>query len=265
MLLPFCAQANLSYSKEEMLYEANRHEKEAFACLSRLENYCFYIPDTESKEHMKSLINSAVASTGVKGGKNKIITIGLGLIASLAEEMYERYCIMREDLIKVEYHFEMVILYNQLSLHAKCKGLKSQMSLGTKEFFAAIDNLTICELFTSCISDKWARQIVSKHIVSKRNELLDQFTNEGRKLTYKIYEDALCFYENISEITEEIEEEDIREEICMYAYGAVESIACVLREVKGFDCWPDLDEWSFPKWNYSKERFLLNHMWKLND
>lgn len=264
MLFPVFAQANLSYSKEDMIDEAKRHKHEAYECLSRLEGRCYLIPDLKSREHMKALIASAIASAGASGGKGKIVTVGLGYIASLAVNMYDTYCAMRDDLIQSEYHFEMVILYNQLSLHAKFQGSKSKLNLGTKEFFKAIDCLTICELFTTCISDKWERKSVSDNIVAQRTQWLDQFTADGKTLTYKIFEDAVRFYENICEITSDVEEEDIRDEICRYTYGAVESIACALRELKGFDCWPDLDDWDNYKCNYYRSLYMLKRMEKSN-
>jgi len=245
--LPFDLQGNsLSYSKEETIWEANRHKKQAEEKLSHANTICVYIPDFQDREHTKALIASIIASGGVTGAKEKIITVGLGLIASLMNNMYEKYCIVREDLLMAAYHYEMSAFYNQLSLHAKYKGYKNKMDEGTREFFLAIDYLTICEMFTTCIQNQDTRELVSNNIIDKRNDLIHLFKGE---LTYEIYEDILYFYDNLCEITSEIEEEELRNEICTYVYAAVEAISASLRSFKGYDCWPDLIEWTVEKIN----------------
>lgn len=252
MLVPIYAQAKpLSYNKDEMICEANQHKKEAMRHLSLAENICVYIPDMKSREHMKALITSSIASLAITNAKDKFLAVGLGLIGSLATDMYDKYCLMREHLYMAAYHFEMANFYNSMSLHVP--GYK-KMDLGTREFFKAIDNLTVCEMLTNCIDDTALRNNISNHVIYERKNLLRKFNSE-RKVSYKIYEDTVMFYENIYEISAEVEDEDLRCEIGMHVYATVECVAASLRFFGGFDCWPDFAD----NWNILKLRSKLTN------
>jgi hypothetical protein len=235
MLVPMCVHAQLSYCKAEMIWEADRHKKEAKAELDHAEKLCWYIPDIGSRDQMKVLIAATIASLPTKDPKTMLLSVGLALSGGLACNMYDKYCDLRTNLYTAAYHIEMANFYNQMSLNVS--GQK-KMDDGTKEFFVAIDNLTICEMLTDCIRDKWIRGIVSSYLTEKRKDLLQQFNKAG-KLSYKIYKDALIFCENIYEAISEIEEDDVREDIGMYVYSALEGIAASLRHFEGYDCWPD--------------------------
>lgn len=241
LLLPMQSHAKLSYAKIDLLWEADYHRKEAISQLTDAQKMCVYIPDLGSRDHMKALLGSIISTAAVKDPREKVLLVGLGLITSMVHNVYDKYCDMRTSLYTAAYHLDMANFYNQLSLHAS--GNKSEINSGTKEFFAAIDNLTICVMICECIKDPWVKKVVGGYLVDERSELIQQFKLKNGNLSRGLYDEALTFCENVYEVSGEIEEEGIRDDICMYVYSAVECLAAALRNLEGYDCWPDLDSW----------------------
>lgn len=241
-------ESTLTFTKKEMIDQANNHLKEAKANLLYVKDTCAYIPDLGDKKHMEALLEGAVASMGVENPKGKIVTIGLSLIGSLVNNMYDKYLFARTKLCLAAHHFEMANYYNRFSLYVP--GHK-WMDSGTQQFFKAIDNITVCVMLSTCVEDECDRDMLLGYFIELRDDLIKQFMDSGNKLTISIYNDALHFYENVSEVAAEIDDEILRQDLCIYTGAAVECIACSLRQLENLDCWPDLDEWKHLMWAMS--------------
>ncbi len=230
--------AKLSFSKTEFIATANEHKKKAHSCLMQANHICVYIPDLKSREHIKEILATSIACLQINDFKGRILTVGLGLIASLANDCYDQYCQMRSYLYEHDYHLEMWEFYNQVSISGS--GYKDFRDTGTKAYFNAIDNITLCEVLTKCISDDFYRGMVSKYLNELRDDLLKYI--DRPHVPYSVYDRALTFHENMFEIVCEIEEESIRTGLCLYTFACVEDVATALRELEGYDAWPDLDD-----------------------
>lgn len=254
LLLILCVQLQahgFTYNKEAMINQSKLNYKEGTACLMQANNWSALIPNLADREHFKAVITGAIASCATQDFKGKILTVGLTLLSSLATDSYDQYCNMRTKLYQADYHFAMSIFYNQMSLNVPDKDRR--MDSGTNSFFQAIDRLTMCILVTECIGDADQKRILHSYYTELRDDLIDIYTRAENKLTYALYEEAMTFYENVDEICSEIEDEDIRIQLCIYTGAAVESLASSLRVLKDLDCWPDLSEWKRLMWVSNEE------------
>lgn len=185
--------------------------------VSELRDKCWYIPDLSKREHMKTLIATALGTAPFGNPKATLVATGLAIIGSLANDMYDEFCDMRTLLCSAAYHFEMENFYNLLSLEFthKCEKIWNHdfNDRGTMCFLNAVDHLTVAEMLTSCIEEPWIRFAISEHLIYQRKSLLDQLKNNPGKLSKKFSPAAWGFYENIDEITAECTDQNLRMEL----------------------------------------------------
>lgn len=188
--------------KFSLISEAEKHKKLAAQELDNADSICYYIPNLQDRANMHALITSALSATIIPDPKAKIIAIGLSLIGSLANGMYDKYCEYRECLIRAAYHIEMFNFYVDKSLR-----LSKHPDKGTEAFLGAIDCLTLCDMAGWVLEnddDKWhynATMGIYHEIVDLRGLLISELIhNEIPKYSR---EQVFKLYENIYEILEE--------------------------------------------------------------
>jgi hypothetical protein len=229
LLCPLTLSAHiLKTYKEDMLNEAQKHKDKAICELYYAEDMCPYIPNLEKRQHLLALIGSSINAIAIPNPKDKLLSIGLMLIGSLAQDMYEEYCELRMHLAEAAHHFEMANFYNELSMHfASCSSVRGgcvSYDEGSRAYLEAIDYFTICDMLTICIEENWVRVAVSTKITKFRDFLLKELKNNQGILTKKISEEVYMFSENLGEIMEVCEDSDLMFEMYLYIYAAFESM-----------------------------------------
>lgn len=223
LLIPFSLQAHLlKANKWTLLEEAKKHKKEAVSELYFAEDMIPLLPNLGKREHLQILIASAIAASNVPEPRAKILSIGLTLIGSLANNMYDEYCEFRSHLANAAYHFEMANFYSQLSM--QFNDWPEFKDEGTKWFLKSIDKLTLCDMLATCINDDWIQIAISNELTYQRDRFVKQMNNADGKLTEKISDQGWMLYENINEILSECEDEALKEDISLYIYAMWEDM-----------------------------------------
>lgn len=235
--MPAKSEANLSYTKSDVIWLAEKEKKEMKFHLQKASDICVYIPNLNDQRHTKNFLFTAIVSAPVLGVKEKFLTLSLAMICSLLDECHDKYISMQQHLYSAAYHMEMYNFYNSLSLHVACD---KKIDSGTKAIFEAIDCLTLCDMMSACVTDEDVRDCLSNLISEQRNVLIATAKKPVGKLNFTVYAQSIRFAKNIYYTCEEIDEESLKEDILLYAASAVESIAQACRELDGHDCWPDL-------------------------
>ncbi|PJD97184.1 MAG: hypothetical protein CK425_03425 [Parachlamydia sp.] len=170
-LFMLASSNNIQASKLEVLVKANKHKMEGISELYKAQDMCWYIPDLDDRTHLQALITAAITSGYVADPRSKLLAVGLSVIASLSNKMYDKYCTFRLHLITASYHFEMCNFYDTLSL--QLPAAPHAYDDGTRSFFNAIDSITLCSMLVDGISDHRARINMSKLLIEYREYLLN--------------------------------------------------------------------------------------------
>lgn len=205
-----------------MLNEASKQRKAAISELHYADSLCYLIPDLEEREHLRALIAGSIGAAQVKDPKAKLISVGLVLIGSLANNMYDKYCEFRSHLARASHHFEMANFYNFLSL--QFNDWPYHDDAGTKYYLRAIDYLTLCDMLTSCIEDDWVRIAISDELNDQKDRFLKQLDSMPGQMSKKMSVQAWTLYENIYEIIAECDDEELKTEIPEYIYSMCQDI-----------------------------------------
>jgi hypothetical protein len=158
--VPFLAEAKepqLTYDKETVLKLAHKHFDDSIVALKNADRICWYIPDLSQRKHFKALITGAISSATVQKPREKILVTGISIIASVMEEVQDKYLEIVHWLREADYHFEMVKFYNDLSRKSH---LPSNTNQGTLFFFYGIDQLTAAISIVDAIHPDFEREYV---------------------------------------------------------------------------------------------------------
>ena len=216
LLLPMASQAAgvLRSCKEELIRKSDYHKKKALEEMEALSAIQWYIPNLESRNNMRLLISSSLGAATLTSAKAKIMCVGISLIGELAASSYDKYCELRDHITNATYHFEMADFYNQVSLKS---GNYSATDQGTTYFLQAIDNLTLCDMLTTKIEDVDDRWALSNQLTLLRYRCLKYVNNPQRKWCRQMSTEAYTFFENLSEITAEYEDQNLVLSIIFHA------------------------------------------------
>lgn len=227
------AQASVAFSsKLAMIKQATTHREKALELFHKADSIYNLIPDLSKRDHMHALIVAATSTIGISDTRAKFLAVGLGLIASLSTETYDNFLRWRHLIYTASYHLEMANFYAALSIQLSDS---KRFDNGTLAILHAIDSLTLSEVLANCIEDRDDKLRISKIIVNQRTSLIKKFekllenTPDVAGIAANMYEDAYAFSEKIEEITEDLEDEDIQNNMCMHVYAYAEDVELACR------------------------------------
>jgi len=194
--------------KQKFLSSAQHHKNEAYRIAKKLEKELVYLPDLGEQKHLKTLIYGSIGSVITADIRQKILSVGLSLIASIADSAYDKYVEMRSLSFELVYHIELDIFYSELSLHCDDD---IEVDEGCNKFFQAINFLTMADLCAYGIQNHEIRQVVSSILCSQRDFIFSCFN--GERLTCKVSGECELFYENLGEVLSEVSDKWITSEI----------------------------------------------------
>lgn len=233
LLLSSQLQAKLSYTKFELVLEADRHYKEAQSAMRRADQICVYLPDYGTNSDISVLIQTTISAIMIPDPKLKIMTIGLALLGNMGVSMFDKYIRVREEFYVAAYHYDMSNFYNELSVYAT---QKKKINLATKYMFNTIDSLTFAVMMCQCIENDSIKRSVNDIIEEYRSYVIKQF-NEEEINTDSLRENAVAFSENIYAIISEVSDPDFRRNLGCYVFSSVNSLMSAIKELKGCNYW----------------------------
>lgn len=193
-----------------LLREADKHKQLAKISLEKLKTNSWYIPDLRKKEHLKSIVTSAVCScASLPDARSKVLAVGLALIGSISSELIDRYLDLRTDLLEATYHLQSAYFYSNLSLRYSCTCKNTKINnnpkikrnyVASQAFLQAIDNLTLCDMTTDCINDTDMKMNMSSYITSLRDILYDEFNNRSKGFQKNLPSIAEEYHKNLGGI-----------------------------------------------------------------
>lgn len=193
-LFPFSAFANEEKpAKEDIaieqkfstLEEAEKHRDEALKFLNIADNMTPMIPNLQDRKHMNALIASVIESITITDMKVKVIAIGLTLLGSLYNDIYDKYCEYKLVLIHAEYHLEMMKFYNGISMNLTNRA----SNMGDRYFLKAIDCLTMCDKLEKGMTNESdsdgirPTQQIGKELRSLKKYFISEFKKSKGKIT----------------------------------------------------------------------------------
>jgi hypothetical protein len=197
LFAPIAIQASphLHYDKATVLKLAHQHLDNGIAELKKAEKICWYVPDLGDRKHLKALIAGAITSAPIKNPKDKILAMGITIIASVMDSMQDKYLEIVGHLEKASYHFEMTHFYNDLSQR---RHLYPDTSEGTKCLFDGIDHLTRAIMHAENIHPSYGQK--GEDLRDELVLTLTQYRKEFVADQDKLCDRSWAMYENIHEI-----------------------------------------------------------------
>lgn len=172
------------YTKREMIEKAESHRELALEQLRIADSICLYIPDLSKREHMYALISATITSANVSDPKTKLITIGLHIISSVAIDAYDKMLDLKSAIIKAGYHLEMQNFYNACSLEVDCEeGIDDASRL----FFEALDHLTMAEMLSELMWNKYSKEKLLYIISDFRKQILARAAGEFNRCAEDLF------------------------------------------------------------------------------
>lgn len=201
----FASNDLLVNKKFSVIEEADQHKIQALEALKAAEEMSILIPILEDRRSMMVLVSSvavALASPDATA-KAKLLIIGLPLLASISGDLYDKLCDYRLTLVTADYHIEMFNFYNRLSIKMSERAVKDK---DIQACLQAIDCLTFCQLLAFSTNDEIGKTVIES-IKGLRDDLKEGFEKNKWKVSKAMIEDAWGFYENMSEMLAECEDE----------------------------------------------------------
>lgn len=196
----------LEFHKDFYLSQAEYERNNAHECFIKVEYGSQLIPDLDIRERLKTVISSAISSIGVKDHKEKVLVIGLAVIADLANhygfEVWDRYSEMRKQLTLGTAYLEKANYWYRRSMLARVAiNFQDELSI---EFYQneALDYLILLDMFTTTVENRVAGKAISNYISKIREAVLSDILSQG-VISKKYSLELELFSENLSEITAE--------------------------------------------------------------
>lgn len=214
---------SITDKKLSLIEMADNHRQQAIKALKEAEEKVFYFPDLSLRQHLKTLISSTIGLVAIPEPRMKFLAVGLSLIASFADDMFDQWSEYRLILTEAAYHFEMVNFY--ISASRKMTDLSDDE--GTRDFMFAIDCMLYCDLLVTLIEHDYeyfdpARAAI-EYISYYRKIFVNEFKKSNGKLTKKLSVRAQGVYEDLAEILESSDDPDLNDKLNYLMGKAVDS------------------------------------------
>jgi len=170
-------------AKKELIFKAEKHRKKAVEKAKHMENYFSYFPDLRDNQHMKELITGIITCKLIESPRNRILAVGVALIASLANDSYDKYVYARRTFCEITHHFEMHEFYSAIALTISDDDLKP-LDYYEGYFYDAVDYLTLADILCICIDDDSAYYDCTDWICNHRTYVINAF--EDKKLKHRV-------------------------------------------------------------------------------
>lgn len=196
LTIPLLIQADLiepSYTKSEAIKLSETHYHDAIKDLHKAQDICWYIPDLGKRKHLESIINGLLTSAVSKDAKTGLISAVLPIFTDLVTDAFDKYIKIITHIRNAEYHIEMAIFYNQLSLHPPNKKYLDERTL---LFFKGIDYLTLAICIAESVHPKIGCVIEGSNIGYNLRYYRKKFIDCPLELAYE----GEILYENLCEI-----------------------------------------------------------------
>lgn len=229
LILPIQSHAVIITSKTALIERAVEEKEFAYEELNAADKLWRQLVDPEKKEYMHALIEGLVETFFVKDLRAKLLIVGMNLIKAIKIDAYDSYVLMKGHLQMATFHFEMSAFYNELSLYYNDKDY-FKADWGSQYFLEAINQMTLADIASEGIKDRWIKKYVSEYMTEHRARLLKELNNPQQKLSPDIHDSCMTFYENLSEILCELEQSDIYWDIHFHVFTMVECIEIAMHQ-----------------------------------
>lgn len=213
---------------------ANNYLMEAESCVKLL-------PDIDLKQKIRTLITSSIGSIAIADPRQKLLAVGLALIADLVNDLgigtYENFSELRKDLAMGASYLEESNYYYRLALAAPI--YTENWSDNVNEYGGYIENaihyLILLDMFTTTLTKPTDGIPVSSYIFTIREKILSEFVEHG-KIVNVHSEKVEAVRENLPEIMADCDPSDrslatemdrILNEIRWYLRGAERKLGLI--------------------------------------